>query len=130
MTPPDRLSVGLFSIVISKKDWKLRCQAPIELLLRLTYIPLNILLFNPIFDWSWLTKFATSALHLKGLRRIKIKIYIFLSQPWPQLDQCWFFCKLLLNGGSHDTCIQFLWSGAKEYKFSFSLCAGPFRLNI
>ena len=39
-----------------------------------------------------------------------------LSGP---LDQ-WFFCKLLLNGASHDTkigCIRFVWAGSEKYKF-------------
>ena len=39
-----------------------------------------------------------------------------------------FFCKLLLNGASHDTKIGFIrlvWAGNKKYKFSFLLCAGP-----
>ena len=32
------------------------------------------------------------------------------------------------NGASYDTkigCIQFLWTRAKKYKFSFLPCAGP-----
>ena len=41
-----------------------------------------------------------------------------------------FFCKLLLNGASHDDtkigCIRLVWTGAKNI-FSFLLCAGPFR---
>ena len=39
-----------------------------------------------------------------------------------------FFCKLLQNGASHETkigCIRLVWAGAKKYKFSFLLCAGP-----
>ena len=39
-----------------------------------------------------------------------------------------FFCKLFLNGASHDTdigCISLVCVGAKTYKFSFLLCAGP-----
>ena len=40
-----------------------------------------------------------------------------------------FFCKLLLNGASHDTkigCISLVWAGAKKYKFYFLLSADPF----
>ena len=43
------------------------------------------------------------------------------------------FCKLLLNGASHDTmigCIRLVWAGAKKYKFSFLLCAGPLTTNM
>ena len=50
---------------------------------------------------------------------------------WPPLDQC-FFCKLLLNGASNDTeigCSGLVWAGAKKYKFSFLLCAGPLRCH-
>ena len=39
-----------------------------------------------------------------------------------------FFCKLLLNGASHDTkigCISLVSAGAKKYRFSFLLCPGP-----
>ena len=38
------------------------------------------------------------------------------------------FCKLLLNGASHDTkngCIRLVRAGAKKFKFLFLLCAGP-----
>ena len=41
-----------------------------------------------------------------------------------------FFCKLLLNGASHDTkigCISLVWAGAKKYKFSCLL--DPLRLQ-
>ena len=44
-----------------------------------------------------------------------------------------FFCKLLLNGASHDTkigCIPLVWAGAKKHKFSFLLCAGPLIINL
>ena len=62
---------------------------------------------------------------------------IFVSYHWCQttvsvramtLTGPMFFCKLLLNGASHDTnigCIRLVWAGAKENKFSFLLCAGP-----
>ena len=43
------------------------------------------------------------------------------------------FCKLLLNGASHDTmigCISLVWAGAKKYKFSFLLCTGPLTLIL
>ena len=36
------------------------------------------------------------------------------------------FCKLLLNGASHDTkigCIRLVLAGAKKYKFSILLCS-------
>ena len=37
-------------------------------------------------------------------------------------------CKLVLSGALHDNKICYIclvWAGAKRYKFSFLLCAGP-----
>ena len=39
-----------------------------------------------------------------------------------------YFCKLLLDGASHETkigCISLVWAGANKYKFSLLLCTGP-----
>ena len=64
---------------------------------------------------------------LKGPAHSKNVIFLSTVRAGPHCVTVVFW-KLFLNGDTKTGCIRLVWAGAKKYKFSFLLCAGPLSL--